>query len=272
MYKKITKDNKIFKSTEFLNDKYKYYIACQILDGDDPIIYSNEKDYFLIRSSNSHPVWIWTRDDIDKSLVREIEEVIKLFLVNDIKDKFTCKKEFYDLLVKDNFHLLNTTDYFEMNSLHCEKTKEPKKSDGNINKATLDDLEILTEYWYQDNLETSDNTITLENAKKDVLNMINKGTTYVLRNKNDKIVCMSSYTTVDNLARINHVFTPKEERGKAYCANLIYRLSNMLLNNNLIPMLYTDYNYIPSNKSYMNVGYISDGVLISFSCSKEDLR
>lgn len=29
-------------------------------------------------------------------------------------------------------------------------------------------------------------------------------------------------------------------------------------------MLYTDYNYTPSNKSYMNVGYVKAGVLVSF--------
>ena len=61
-----------------------------------------------------------------------------------------------------------------------------------------------------------------------------------------------------------------EERKKGYCANLIYDLSNMLLNQNITPMLYTDYNYIPSNKSYMNVGYTKDGILVSFYLNKED--
>ncbi len=62
MYKEINKNNPIFMSQEFLKDKYKYYIAIQILKSENTIIYSNENDYFLIRSENEHPVWIWTKD------------------------------------------------------------------------------------------------------------------------------------------------------------------------------------------------------------------
>ena len=270
MYKKIDRNNDVFKTQEFQKDKYKFCIALQNLASDNPIIYSNEKDYFLIRKDNNLPIWIWTKDNIDISLVKEIEQVIKLFLVNETKDKFTCKKEFYDLLINDNFNLLNKEDYFEMGILYCKEVKQPKKCDGYMLKADLSDSNILAEFWFQDNLETGDGLTTIEQSKLDVLKMLEEGNTYILKNKENKIVCMARYQVSNDIARINHVFTPKEERGKAYCANLIYNLSNMLLNNNITPMLYTDYNYIPSNKSYENVGYKKDGILISFSCSKEE--
>ena len=85
MYKKINKNNQIFNNPEFLKDRYKYCIALQILESDNPIIYSNENDYFLIRKDNNLPAWIWTRDNINICLVKEIEQVIKLFLVNEKK-------------------------------------------------------------------------------------------------------------------------------------------------------------------------------------------
>lgn len=268
MYKKIDKDNKIFKSNEFIKDKYKFFIVLQILERNTPIIYSDEENYFLIRSDNNHPVWIWTKDNINKYLIKEIEEAMQLCLVNETKDQFTCKKEFYDLLIEEKFNIINKKDYFEMGILHCINTQKPKECDGIMDIASTSHIDILTQYWYQDNLETGDGTLTLEDAKKDVINMIDIGNTYILKNKSNKVVCMASYTIVDNMARINHVFTPQEERGKAYCANLINNLSNKLLNENIIPMLYTDYNYIPSNKSYINAGFIKDGILINFSCSK----
>lgn len=271
MYKEIDKYNKIFKSNEFQQDKYKFYIVLKIVKGNNPIIYSNEEDYFIIRSDNNHPVWIWTKNNIDKSLVNEIKDIIELLVIN-IKDKFICKKEFYELLIEENFKFINKEDYFEMGSLHCIKTKEPRRCDGHMCKANLTDTDILTNYWYLDNHETGDGELTIEKAKEDVKNMINIGNTYVLKNKQNKIVCMSSYTIVNDIARINHVFTPKEERGKAYCANLIYNLSNKLLDEGKTPILYTDYNYIASNKSYINAGYIKDGILIKFSCSKEMVK
>ena len=59
----------------------------------------------------------------------------------------------------------------------------------------------------------------------------------------------------------------KEEKG--YAANLIYLVTNKLLEQGLVPLLYTDYNYFPSNKAYINAGYEDKGILINFSCSKK---
>ena len=36
----------------------------------------------------------------------------------------------------------------------------------------------------------------------------------------------------------------------------------------MIPLLYSDYNYIASNKAYINVGYENQGVIINFTRSK----
>ena len=46
-------------------------------------------------------------------------------------------------------------------------------------------------------------------------------------------------------------------------------MTNDILERGLVPLLYTDYNYIPSNKAYINAGYEEKGILINFSCSKE---
>ena len=80
---------------------------------------------------------------------------------------------------------------------------------------------------------------------------------------------MANYTITDNQAKLGHVYTPTEERKKGYAANLIYLMTNELLDKGLVPLLYTDYNYIPSNKAYINAGYEDTGILINFSCSKE---
>lgn len=35
-------------------------------------------------------------------------------------------------------------------------------------------------------------------------------------------------------------------------------------------MLYTDYNYSASNKAYINAGYEDKGILVNFSCSRDN--
>jgi predicted GNAT family acetyltransferase len=73
---------------------------------------------------------------------------------------------------------------------------------------------------------------------------------------------------MDNQVKLSHVYTPIDERSKGYASNLIYTLTNELLEKELIPLLYTDYNYKPSNKAYINAGYEDTGILINFTCSK----
>ena len=73
---------------------------------------------------------------------------------------------------------------------------------------------------------------------------------------------MGSYSVVNEQAKINHVYTPNDSRGKGYAANLIYEMTKMILDLGLVPLLYTDYNYIASNKAYINAGYEDKGINI----------
>lgn len=73
----------------------------------------------------------------------------------------------------------------------------------------------------------------------------------------------------------NAIFKSKEFQEGKYKFNIIlknlpiYLMTNDILEKGLVPLLYTDYNYIPSNKAYINAGYEDKGILINFSCSKK---
>ena len=270
MYKRIDGNNKIFNSEEFQKDKYKFNIILKNLPSPELELYSDEENYIICRGSKKWPTWIWTKDNFDKTKFSEIEELINMYLTDNERDKFTCKKELYELLLQENYPNLNKDDYFEMGFLICHKTKKPKKCDGVLSKPTEEDRSTLEKYWYDDNIEMNGvDPITMEQAKKDVTEFLEDDKFYVLRNQQNKIVCMVSYSITDNQAKLNHVYTPVEERKKGYAANLIYLMTNDLLEKGLVPLLYTDYNYIPSNKAYINAGYEDTGILINFSCSKE---
>ena len=269
MFKRITGDNQVFNSNEFQKDKYKFNIILKNLPSQELELYSDEENYIICRGSKKWPTWIWTKDNFDKTKIIEIEQLMEMYLTDKDKDKFTCKKELYDLLVERGFGPLNRDDYFEMGFLICHQTLKPKECDGILSKPTEADREVLEKYWYEDNIEMNDiDPISVEQAKKDVNEFLKDDKFYVLRNSQGKIVCMVSYGITDNQAKLSHVYTPIEERKKGYAANLIYLVTNNLLEKGLVPLLYTDYNYTPSNRAYINAGYEDTGILINFSCSK----
>ena len=123
MIKKIDKNNKILKSSEFEKDKYKFFLVLQNLNSDTLEFFSDEENYLLIRGNKKFPTWIWTKDNFDKRVFNEICECIELFRL-DVDTRFTCKKELFNLL-KENYPNLGDY-YFEMGYLVCDKTKKPK--------------------------------------------------------------------------------------------------------------------------------------------------
>lgn len=268
--KKINPDNKIFSSYEFQKDKYKFFLITQNLKSDSLVLYSDEENYVICRGAVGWPTWIWTKDNINISMLDEIKDAIRLFLTDNDFDKFTCKKEFYELLVSSDFYELNKDDYFEMGFLSCTKTITPKKCDGRFDVPTNLDKDILVKYWFDACKEmTGVDDITIETALQDVEKMLLSNQFYVWRDNQNEIVCMANYSIIDGQAKISHVYTPITKRGNGYAANLIFSMTNDLLEKGLVPLLYTDYNYPPSNKAYINVGYEDQGVLINFSCSKK---
>lgn len=270
MIKAIKSDNKIFESQDFQNDKYKFNLILKNLPSLELELYSDEENYIVCRGSKKWPTWIWTKDNFDISIISEIEELIRMYLTDNEKDKFTCKKELYDILVERDFANLNKDDYFEMGFLICHRTIKPKECDGILSKPTEEDRQVLEKYWYDDSIEMNGtDPITIEQAKQDVDEFLKDDSFYILRNPQNKIVCMANYSVTGNQAKLSHVYTPVEERKKGYAANLIYLMTNDLLEKGLVPLLYTDYNYIPSNRAYINAGYEDSGILINFSCSRE---
>ncbi len=267
MIKKITPNNKIFQSEEFQKDKYKFFLILQNLPSPELELYSDEENYIICRGSKKYPTWLWTKDNFDKSILKEIEEVMDLYRL-DIDTRFTCKKELYELLKKDNFSSLGDY-YFEMGFLTCNKTIKPKETDGYMDIATVDDKEILSKFIYNESREISDvKELSIEEATKTFLQRLENGNYYVWKNKDNNIVSQAFYKVIEGNAKVSGVYTPVEERKKGYAANLIYNLTNKALKEGNYVSLYTDYHYIPSNKAYKNVGYIDEDILINFSCTK----
>lgn len=273
--KQIDKDSKAFMLNEFQKDKYKFSLIFQMLESETALFMSDEVSYIIGRGTLGYPTWIWTKDGISLDKVDEIKELLKLYLTDNEKDKFTCKKELYDYFIKDNLEFLNKEDYFEMGFLDCVNPKKPRDTDGKIDKISENEIGLIAEYWYNSCMEMQDidlDPITMKEALEDAKKMYNSGNLYVWRNDSGKIVCMASYRVSSGQAKINHVYTPVEECGCAYAANLIYEMTKMILDNGLVSLLYTDYNYVASNKAYINAGYEDKGILINFTCSKSKKR
>lgn len=273
----IDKNHGIFNSDEYLKDKYLYFIFEKKINNENAKIMSDWENYVITNESAETNPWIWTKDNFDKSKLKDIEDLIRLYLVKD-RMTFTCKKELYYALVNDNFDLIDKASYFELWFMKCEELKETKPNDWWLDKAKLEEIDVIADFIrkfneFQDDHVSHYSSKTDEQIKAECLqaaeNEINDDNFYVLRNGDNKIVCMAHYRINSNwIGKVWLVYTPDEERWKWYAAKLVHELTKMLLDKWYIPILYTDQNYPNSNKAYANAWYENGWTLVCFACDK----
>jgi hypothetical protein len=111
--KVIDRNNEIFKSDEFIKDKYLFFILEKKINHENAQIMSDEENYVITNESPETNPWIWTKDNFDKSKLQELEDLIELYLVKE-KMSFTCKKELYQALLNDNFEMIDPSSRFEL--------------------------------------------------------------------------------------------------------------------------------------------------------------
>ena len=240
-------------------EKGKFYLLGLICKSENSLICTDNETYLMGRSNLGLPTWIWSKDNIDDDSFRNLKEDIKKYIVEK-ENKFTCKKELYEKLSQ----FFETDNCFEMGYLECKELKEIENKKGLFDKADYSDKTVLARFWQDNYREIEHESIDYTEALETVNNWIEEGNFYVLRDGTGKAVSMASYSTLDEYAKITHVYTDPKERGKHYCTSLIYYLTKELIEKGFKPILYTDFHYESSNKAYKKVGFVDEGILINF--------
>ena len=275
----IERNNEIFQRSDYKKDKYLFAVFERKIKDRNAKIMSDEENYVITNESAETPPWIWTKDNFDKSKLKEIEEVIRLYLVKD-KMTFTSKQELYNALLDDNFELIDRSDYFELWFMKCEILKDTKPNDGRIDRVRPDEKDIIFQFILNFENFMDDSVTNFSQKTKDEIDaycrkrageeMANENF-YVLRNANWKIVSIANYNIyTEETGKTGLVYTPEEERGKGYAAKLVHEIAGMILDQGYTPILYTDQRYPNSNRAYANAWYENGGTLINFSVVKAE--
>ena len=100
-----------------------------------------------------------------------------------------------------------------------------------------------------------------ENFARDVVGSDN----LYLWEDNETVVSMAMIAhRTEKFVRINTVYTDSSQRGKGYAGMLVGEVTKKILDENRIPMLYTEQDNICSNATYRRIGYYACGELTQF--------
>ncbi len=250
-------DFKLLNDKTFKKDKPFYELISHNLDDKNCKIITDNQDYAIVFGN---VIWIWIKNQREDTYLKVI--TILENLINELLT-FVCQEDFYKYLQNINWKYLKGKPYI-CGCYECKKIIVPKKVNGKIDKPTIKDTEYLAKC-FEESLDYSSPSWDVNVMF--VTRWINSNNFYVWRD--DKIVAYASYTVHDNMAEFGNVYTLPLERGKGYMPNLIYGMIKNSFKSKLRPIVYTNYEYVSSNKCYKKVGFELKCKLIKFNVEED---
>lgn len=264
MFTSIKRDDNIFQSEYFLKDSLSFCVMESILKDKvkypTPKVFSNGKDCIIVNSDPEHAVIVWTTDDFKEKA--QLYAFIKEEFCNNTPFKIMSKKNFYDYLVEN--HIIPELHVQTLGVYTCPQLNDIQYI-GHPDQAKPEEIEQVAQMMVNFNKETGENPQAkisdyIETAQK----FVSDPAFQVWRNDNDKIVAIASIRVNENHPRIGRVYTNTDERGKSYAKMLVHYLTSFALKQSKKTMLFTDYDYQPSNRCYQKVGYELNCTIVNF--------
>ena len=239
-----------------------FSVLHNILSGECDHIFTDGEEVIICHSNPPYPVWVWCGA---KRKVANIDVIGRY-----IKEHFPLDK--YDIVIDAELMrwLVESDRYFKpcklktvLYSYRLDEIREiDRVSNGRMEMAEYGDLETLAHIRKASAFEMEGFDFSLDKCREDVGYMIEDGNLFVWRNDDGKIVATASRGATGKFGKVSSVYTLPEHRRRGYAINLVRGVTQLIMNDGLIPTLYTDGNYSASNECYKKIGYQQVGMLV----------
>ena len=244
-------------------DKYTLSVLSRIVCGDKELLLSDHGNIIICFTCQPFPVWIWTPDDASEE---ELERAYSLSKENGLMDgnhrfniKYQLAEYFVNRAKRDGLDLSITTNLY---AYDCPEPVAPSDgTDGELHQCTEDDVDTLVDFIGMFHEAVNCDKESREQYRLQAEEDIRNGIAYLWKNTAGKYVASCNMRPVDDMGTIGLVYTRDEERRKHYAEHLVYQVTMIAKDKGLIPMLYTDADYVASNACYEKIGFVLRGKL-----------
>lgn len=249
------------------NDKILFNLFYRILDSQNAFWITDDEFYIIGQTNERLPMWIWVKENASADVLAEIEKVIEERLELNGKLSVTADEKIIRPVLNRISERKKVTygSMVPMVIYRCDGITNTRKANGHTIFSNESHKEVLEKFitgmvW---NLEKRPmNEGEAEGFAKDV----SGSPDMYLWEAEGQVVSMAMIAhRTEGFARINTVYTDSLQRGKGYAGMLVGEVTQKILDEGRIPMLYTEQDNICSNATYRRIGYVVCGELTQFN-------
>lgn len=262
--RKISGNDKAFSKLIQGKDEVIYNVLYLIREGENPFIVTDDESYIIAQSVEQTPMWVY----LNKKPKDKKEEIVQIIL-----DRLSKNSELKLIASEENIQeVLDTVSIksnikycinMRMNVYSCTKVNN-YESLGKIVHPSKKYRDIMAKLIIQMEKDAEKNDVSKKDAYGYADDNADSKKIFLLEDI-DSVTAMAKVGhKTDKYARINTVVTERSARNKGYAKMLVGEMCKMLLNENLIPMLYADSINPASNAAYKKIGFEKQGEVTEF--------
>lgn len=240
-----------------------FSVLIKILQGSCADIFTDRENVVICHSEHPWPVWAWCRDPEDPAAVMAIAEVLKEKLPLHTVRYCIMSEALADALKKADGYFRDARPGMGLLSYRLDCLEEiGHPCEGVMSLVREDEIEGLAEVWHDMHMEMEGLDSSREHCLETMGRMVEEGSLFAWR-VDGRIVALTARGDQMPYSKITSVYTLPEHRRKGYAINLVRGVTETILAEGLIPILYTDAAYGASNDCYQKIGYRKVGSLVS---------
>lgn len=255
-------------------DRIIYNLFYLIREEDNAFFATDNSKYIIGQGNESAPLWMWLKQIPDENVEKEICDIIESRLILNQNLQLNAY-EGYARRILDGVAKKTGLGYrvsAPMIAYACNHAISRYKISGQIVMPKEEHKEIMarfiTEFITEITCDAEKTAISENKANGFVNAMVNSNELFLWED-GGKIVSMARIAhKTREYARINTVFTEREQRRKGYAGMLVGKMSEKLLEENIIPMLYADARNPASNAAYQKIGFVKYGEVTEYVFSE----
>ncbi len=244
------------------DDAITFSVLMSIVQGTCRDIYTDHENVVICYSTPPYPVWVWCRDVTDGEAVSEIARCLNTAFPFDQGYDMNMGYELFEALKRQEESFWEAKVKMGLLSYRLDEIQSiDHPCEGCMTLAGEEDIPYLAGVWHDMVMEMEGRDIPEERCYEAVRRRVSEKKLFTWRSDSGEILAKASRADSAPYGKVTGVYTFPQHRRKGYAINLVHAVTQTILDDGLIPILYTDAAYRASNACYQKIGYYQVGEL-----------